>query len=46
MAARFDTVIALRLPADVVKELKARARKDDRPLGSYVRRLIIQAVKQ
>lgn len=46
MAARFDTVVALRLPADVVQELKKRARTDDRPLGSYLRRVIIAAVKR
>ena len=45
MAARFDTVIALRLPGDVVNKLKARAREDDRSLSAYTRRLIIQAVQ-
>ena len=46
MAARLDTVIALRLPGKVARDLRARARQDDRPLGSYIRRLLIAAVQR
>jgi hypothetical protein len=38
MAARFESVVAVRVPNVVERELKRRAREDDRSLGAYLRR--------
>jgi len=38
MAARFETVVAVRVPSTVERELRRRARADDRPLSSFLRR--------
>lgn len=40
MAARFETVVAVRVPCDVERELRRRARDDDRPLSAYLRRAL------
>ena len=37
---RFEKVVALRLPADVFRAVRECARRDDRPVGSFLRRLI------
>ena len=43
MAARFQTVVALRLPEDVARVLKERARDHDGFLRSYLRRILVAA---
>jgi predicted HicB family RNase H-like nuclease len=45
MAARFDSVLTTRVPAEVERALKARAREDDRSLSQFVRRLLIEAAQ-
>lgn len=38
--AKYGTVAAVRLPIDVERELKRRAKEDDRPLSAYLRRAL------
>jgi hypothetical protein len=40
MAARFGSVLATRVEPDVERELKRRARDDDRPLSAWLRRAL------
>jgi hypothetical protein len=43
--ARFESVLAVRVNTDVEREPKRRARADDRPLSSYLRRTLTALVK-
>lgn len=39
--ARYETVVATRIPKDVERELKRRAHADDRSLSAYLRRTLV-----
>jgi hypothetical protein len=41
--ARLETVLAVRVPTPVARELKRQARADDRPLSSYLRLMLTRA---
>lgn len=43
--ARFEVVVAVRVPSAVERELRRRAREDDRPLSSYLRRELTRMVR-
>jgi hypothetical protein len=42
LAPRFETTVAVRVPSAVERELRRRAKEDDRPLSSFLRRELIR----
>lgn len=43
---RYGSVVTFRIPDDVARILKQRAKDDDRSLSQYLRRLIIEIAKK
>lgn len=41
VAARYEVVVAVRVPRNVERELKRRAADDDRSLSGYLRRKLV-----
>jgi len=41
---RADVILSLRVPADVAKRIRRLAEAEDRPVGAYLRRLVLQAL--
>jgi hypothetical protein len=43
MMERYE-FLGIKVPGSMLAELKRRAKKDDRPLSAYVRRLLVNAL--